>query len=153
MAQLDGKYRWTEYRDVPTAARVIEHAPQCSGESYQTAEGGKAAAAASVTISPRCYNNNNTSNEPRASAGSTADHFPPAAFAPTHVEPPPISLSATHRKSSKRFFSLSRRIDPETRFWWIRNDKNHKNNIFFLLLLLLLFLLVLRKGKSWKHLR
>ena len=25
-----GKYRWTEYRDVSTAARVIEHAPQCS---------------------------------------------------------------------------------------------------------------------------
>jgi hypothetical protein len=32
MLQLDGKYRWTEYRDVPTAARVIEHAPQCSGK-------------------------------------------------------------------------------------------------------------------------
>ncbi|KAI9555604.1 hypothetical protein GHT06_018119 [Daphnia sinensis] len=31
--KLDGKYRWTEYRDVPTAARVIEHAPQCSGHS------------------------------------------------------------------------------------------------------------------------
>ena len=28
-----GKYRWTEYRDVSTAARVIEHAPQCSGKS------------------------------------------------------------------------------------------------------------------------
>ena len=64
---------------------------------------------------------------------------------------PFLSLLHTENHRSASFLSLD--VDPETRFWWIRNDKNHKNNIFFLLLLLLLFLLVLRKGKSWKHLR
>ena len=113
MAQLDGKYRWTEYRDVPTAARVIEHAPQCSGESYQTAEGGKAAAAASVTISPRCYNNNNTSNEPRASAGSILlcvlqQSFPTSGLrSNSRGTPSHFSLCYTPKIIEAQLFSLS----------------------------------------------